>query len=108
MSDNAPAENAGNVAVQELELLVRHLAEELAGFRRRALVAESRLKEMEAQEGGAASLELVSRCSRLEQENERLQSRLDVATTRARQMLDRVKFLRQQTQAAGGASGGIA
>jgi hypothetical protein len=107
MSDNAPAETQGNLAVQELELLVRHLAEELAGFRRRALVAEARLKEMEAQEGGAASLELVSRCSHLEQENERLQSRLDAATTRARQMLDRVKFLRQQTQA-GGVGGGAA
>jgi hypothetical protein len=105
MSDNASAETAGNVAVQELELLVRHLAEELAGFRRRALIAEARLKEMEGQEGGAASLELVGHCSRLEQENERLQSRLEAATTRARQMLDRVKFLRQQTQA-GGFGGG--
>jgi hypothetical protein len=85
----------------ELEVLVRHLADELAGFRRRALVAEARLKEMESHEGGAASLELVTRCSQLEQENERLQSRLDTATARARQMLDRVKFLRQQAQAGG-------
>ena len=101
MSDNAQPEepvSSGKHAVKELEVLVRHLADELAGFRRRALVAEARLKEMEGHEGGSASLELVSRCAQLEQENERLQSRLETATSRAKQMLDRVKFLRQQAQ----------
>jgi len=81
---------------------VHHLADELAGFRRRALTAESRLKEVEGHEGGAASLELVNRCAELEQENERLRSRLDAATARAKQMLDRVRFLRQQAQTGGG------
>jgi hypothetical protein len=111
MSDNAQPESRENRenrehrgdrdthAVRELEVLVRHLADELAGFRRRALIAEARLKEMEGQEGGTASLELVNRCAELERDNERLQSRLDTATSRAKQMLDRVKFLRQQAQA---------
>jgi len=85
--------------MQELDQLVRHLADELAGFRRRALTAEARLKEVESHEGGAASLELAARCAKLEQENEQLQTKLETATTRARQMLDRVKFLRQQAQA---------
>ncbi len=99
MSDNAQAEKR---AIQELDVLVHHLAEELAGFRRRALTAEAKLKEMGEQEGGAASLELVNRCSELEQENERLKTKLDAAMTRAKQMLDRVKFLRQQAQGSGG------
>ena len=56
-----------------METLVRHLADELAGFRRRALVAEARLKEIEASEGGAASLDLARRVTQLEKENERLE-----------------------------------
>jgi hypothetical protein len=96
MSDRAPIEN---IAVQELDQLVRHLADELAGFRRRALTAEARLKEVESHEGGAVSLDLAARCAKLEQENDALQAKLETATTRARQMLDRVKFLRQQAQA---------
>jgi hypothetical protein len=99
MSDNAQAEKT---AVQELDVLVRHLADELAGFRRRALLAEARLKEVEGQEGGAASLELAGRCSELERENTRLKTKLDAASARAKQMLDRVKFLRQQAQGTGG------
>ena len=98
MSDNDQAEKR---AIQELDVLVHHLAEELAGFRRRALTAESRLKDVEGHGGGAASLELVNRCAELEQENERLQAKLEAANARAKQMLDRVRFLRQQAQAGG-------
>jgi hypothetical protein len=99
MSDNAQAENR---AVQELDVLVHHLADELAGFRRRALLAEARLKEVEGNEGGAVSLDLANRCSELERQNERLKTKLDAATAKAKQMLDRVKFLRQQAQGSGG------
>jgi hypothetical protein len=97
MSDNVPVENA---AVRELDALVRHLADELANFRRRALTAEARVKELESHEGGAVGFELASRVSRLEQENEQLQLKLEAAGTRAKQMLDRVRFLRQQAQGA--------
>jgi hypothetical protein len=96
MSDQEPTENS---AVQELDQLVRHLADELAGFRRRALTAEARLKEVEGHDGGAVSLDLAARCAKLERDNDRLQTKLETATTRARKMLDRVKFLRQQAQA---------
>lgn len=95
MSDNASPESH---AVAELDLLVRHLADELAAFRRRALTAESKLKEVESQEGGSIALDLSSRVAMLERENERLQKRLDEATVRAKQMLDRVRFLRQQAR----------
>jgi hypothetical protein len=95
MSDNAQADLRG---IHELDTLVRHLADDLAAFRRRALVAEARLKEIESQDGGAANLELAARVSQLERDNERLQVRLESATARARQILDRVRFLRQQAQ----------
>jgi predicted nucleic acid-binding Zn-ribbon protein len=95
MSDNERPESH---AVAELDLLVRHLADELAAFRRRALTAESKLKEVESQEGGAVALDLSSRVATLERENERLQNRLDEATARAKQMLERVRFLRQQAR----------
>ena len=84
--------------MQELNSLVRHLADELASFRRRALVAEARVKEVESQEAGSVNVDLVARCSELERENERLRTRLESAGTRAKQMLDRVRFLRQQAQ----------
>ena len=95
MSDNAQTDLR---SIRELDTLVRHLADDLAGFRRRALIAEARLKEVESQDGGVANLELAARVSQLERDNERLQSKLDSATARAKQILDRVRFLRQQTQ----------
>lgn len=84
--------------MQELDALVRHLADELASFRRRALVAEARLKEVEGHEHGAVNLDLAARVGYLEKENRRLQDKLDAAGTKAKQMLDRVRFLRQQAQ----------
>jgi predicted nucleic acid-binding Zn-ribbon protein len=98
MSDNAQADNH---AIHELDTLVRHLADELAAFRRRALTAEVRLKEVESQEGGAMALDLSARVNQLEEENEKLRTRLDEAAARTKQMLDRVRFLRQQAQTGG-------
>src|SRR4051812_2871003 len=98
MSDNERVEYD---AVRELDVLVHHLAEELANFRRRALTAEARIKDLESHEGGAVGFELASRVSKLEQENEQLQTKLDAAGARAKQMLDRVRFLRQQAQRGG-------
>ena len=81
-------------AFEELEQLVRHLGDELASFRKRALVAEGRLKDLEVDSnGGPPSSEDVSR---LERENATLKARLDTTTARAREMLERVRFLRQQ------------
>ena len=98
MSDDARSDLA---AVQELETLVRHLADELAGFRRRALTAESRLKELDGLEGrpaGDARRALTARCAVLERENSALTGQLESAAARACQMLERVRFIRQQTQ----------
>ena len=49
MSDNA----ADFASFRELEQLVHSLGEELAGFRKRALSAENRLKALEAANGPA-------------------------------------------------------
>jgi predicted nucleic acid-binding Zn-ribbon protein len=99
MSD--PAQVNSN-AIRDLDVLVRHLADELAAFRRRALTAESRLKEVESHEGGVIALDLSARVTQLEKENEKLRSKLEAATARTKQMLDRVRFLRQQAQGGGG------
>jgi hypothetical protein len=99
MSDSVPPEIA---AFRELETLVRHLGDELAGFRRRALLAEARLRELEGGEVQPVmeqQRQLSERCTQLEHENAALKGRLDAASARTRQMLDRVHFIRQQTQA---------
>jgi len=95
MSDN---ERPDQHAFSELNALVHHLADELAAFRRRALIAEARVKELEAQEGGSADGQLAARAAELERDNERLRAKLEMTAARARKMLERVKYLRQQTQ----------
>ena len=101
MSDSVRPEVA---AFRELEVLVRRLSDELAGFRRRALVAEAKLRELEGQSAQPARQErrqLTERVNQLEHENAALKGRLDAATSRATQILDRVRFIRQQSQGGG-------
>jgi hypothetical protein len=98
MSDS---ERPETVAFRELEQLVRHLGDELAGFRRRALLAESRLRELESEDAPSKAQqkrELGDRLTQLEHENAILKGRLESATERTRQMLERVHFIRQQAQ----------
>jgi predicted nucleic acid-binding Zn-ribbon protein len=100
MSDS---ERPEGVAFRELEQLVRHLGDELAGFRRRALVAEARLRELESEEAQPAvkqQRELGDRLNQLEHDNAVLRGRLETATARTQAMLDRVRFIRQQAQGA--------
>jgi predicted nucleic acid-binding Zn-ribbon protein len=86
------------VAFEELEQLVRALGEELGRFRKRAIHAESRLKQLESS-AGSADLFSGDRISTLEGENRDLHDRLTAAAERTRAMLERVRFLRQQTTA---------
>jgi hypothetical protein len=100
MSDS---ERPEGVAFRELEQLVRHLGDELAGFRRRALVAEARLRELESEEAQPEvkqQRELGDRLNQLEHDNAVLRGRLESATARTKAMLDRVRFIRQQAQGA--------
>ena len=82
-------------AFRDLEALVRNLGEELSAFRRRAHAAELRLKGI-ATKGGGGDERAEERVAQLEAENARLKMQLEAATERARAMLDRVRFLRQQ------------
>jgi hypothetical protein len=91
VSDSARPEIA---AFAELEQLVKHLGDELASFRRRALQAEARLKSLES--SGVKGVVSPERVQFLERENAGLSSRLEAARTRTQQMIDRVRFLRQQ------------
>ena len=81
-------------AFDELEVLIRHLGEELASFRKRALAAETRVKDLEgASDGSPVSSAAMAK---LERENAKLRARLEKATVRTREVLERVRFLRQQ------------
>ena len=91
MSDSARPEIT---AFTELEQLVHHLGDELASFRRRALQAEARLKSLEST--GVKGVVSPERVQFLERENAGLTTRLEAARARTQQMIDRVRFLRQQ------------
>ena len=93
MSDSEHQLEAAS-AFEELEQLIRHLGDELSSFRKRALVAESRVKELEGASDGAPVSSAAM--AKLERENATLRGRLDKATARTREMLERVRFLRQQ------------
>jgi len=81
-------------AFAELEQLVKHLGDELASFRRRAMQAEARLKSLEST--GVKGVVSPERVQFLERENAGLTTRLDAARARTQQIIDRVRFLRQQ------------
>ena len=102
-------------AFDDLERAVRHLGEELGFFRRRALDAERRLREVTAHAPAvsgavvpapafiadpAHSAELRARVATLEAENGELRDRLAEAAERTRALADRVRFVRQQQQLA--------
>jgi len=91
VSDSVRPETA---AFAELEQLVKHLGDEMASFRRRALQAEAKLKGLEST--GVKGVVSPERVQYLERENAGLTTRLDAARARTQQMIDRVRFLRQQ------------
>ena len=97
-SDNVRPEIA---AFRELEGVVRRAARELAAVRRSGAAD---VLEEPAADGGAPDLrafDLELRLANLERENAVLRERLAAASARARQMLERVHFLCQQTQVGG-------
>lgn len=89
MSDN---ERPDLVAFQELEHLIHALADEMAGWRRRAHEAEAKLKSVPPVPAGRVN------AAALEKENRELRERLDAAKTRTRQLLEKLRFLRQQQE----------
>ena len=96
MSDHAHPEME---AFRELSSVARALREELATLRSRALAAEARVRELEGAADEPGPPLLRERLRALEQENNSLRERLEMATSRTKSVLDRVHFLRQQAEA---------
>lgn len=97
MSD--PYERPDQNALADLDQLFHHVAEELAGWRRRTLKAEAELQEARADGGVLAGPELKQsrqRVIELEMENQALRQRIEGAKERLRALASRLSFLEQQ------------
>ncbi len=81
----------------QLAQLVRHLGEELASFRKRAMQAEATLRGLEST-SRSGDLFPEQRLIELENENAELKARLEFATGQTRAILSQVRFLRQQSE----------
>lgn len=96
MSDDY--ERPDQKALSELERVVQHLAEELAGWRRRTLKAEGELQQARANGSVLAGPELDQarqRVVELETENQVLRKRIDAAKDRLQVIAGRLSFLEQ-------------
>ena len=98
--------------LDQLETILRHVAEELTGWRARALKAEADLKESGARGGGAGGPKLDpearGRVADLEQENKTLRQRVEAARLRVHDLLSRLTFLEEQARDSGPNGGGRA
>lgn len=91
-------ERADQLALADLEQVANHLAEELAGWRRRTLKAEAELQQARENGGVLAGPELVQarqRVIELETENQALRLRIEGAKERLRVLAGRLTFMEQ-------------
>ena len=79
-------------ALHELEDVLRHLSEELAAWRRRALTAEARVSDHSRATGGDGH----NRLRDLEEANRVLEQRLEAARVHVTELVGRLEFLEQQ------------
>jgi len=90
-------------ALSELEQLLRHLGDEVAGWRRRTLKAEAELQEARTRGGALAGPELLQARQRvidLEVENQALRQRIEAARARLQSLSSRLAFLEADEGAA--------
>jgi len=87
-------------AIDQLEAIVRDVAEELAGWRSRAQKAESELKSgtRAGAAGGAGGSGAPVRNPELESENKALRQRVEGARTRVHDLMQRLTFLEEQAR----------
>jgi len=83
-------------AIDQLETVLRDVAEELAGWRSRAQKAESELKARGSPVKNAE----------LESENKALRQRVEGARSRVHDLMQRLTFLEEQARDNGGGGGG--
>jgi hypothetical protein len=103
--------DGGARLVDQLETILRHVADELAAWRARALKAEAELKESGGSRGGASAAakpdpETRTRVLDLEQENKALRQRVETAKLRVHDLLSRLTFLEEQARQGGAGNGG--
>lgn len=89
-------------ALDQLEAILRDVAEELATWRARALKAETDLKGRGSAGGGGGG----GGRPELESENKVLRQRVDAARVRVHDLLSRLTFLEEQAKESG--NGGAA
>ncbi len=96
MTQPPPYERPDRRAIGDLESLVRNAADELAGWRRRCLRAETELQELRGRTGTSAGPDLAhvrARVVELEQENLVLRERLEGVRQRVSALSTRFAFL---------------
>lgn len=80
-------------ALRELDALVRSLTDQLAGYRRRALAAEARTRELEQQVAGTEGALVELRAG-----SEQLQTQRDEAVRRAHRLTDQLDAAKAEVQ----------
>ena len=80
-------------AIDQLEAILRDVAEELAGWRARALKAEAEVKA-----GGGKVVAPKHASGDSEAENKVLRQRVDAARTRVQELVQRLSFLEEQAR----------
>ena len=88
-------ERADARALDQLETILRHVGEELAGWHARALKTEADLKAPPPVRVDPA---VRSRVAELEQENKQLRQRVEAARVRVGELLGRLTFLEDQAR----------
>lgn len=96
------SERADARALEQLEGILREVAEELSSWRARALKAEGDAKGRGATGGGSAG-----RTPELDAENRALRQRVEAARTRVQGLLARLSFLEEQARTPVGGGGAL-
>jgi hypothetical protein len=99
------AERADILALEQLEAVLREVAEELAMWRARALKAEADGKGGTRGSAGRGDGDGRGRTPELEAENRQLRARVDAARSRVQALLARLSFLEEQSRDGAGAGG---
>ena len=95
--------------LDQLETILRHVQEELAAWRARALKAEGDLKDHPGPARATGPVrhdpEARGRASEVEQENKHLKQRVEAARVRVGELLSRLTFLEDQAREPGSGNG---
>lgn len=91
-------------ALDQLEAILREVAEELTAWRARAMKAETEVKAGSRSGGGAGHV--VAPRPEVEAENRVLRQRVEAARVRVHDLLSRLTFLEEQARETAGGNGG--